>query len=168
MALTAPRALFLFSSFPFYTTLPSLLRMIRERRIGIAAMFQHQAGEDFQPGASSTPNTQPSSHPATVCYWCKIIFHFQTWGIGFNLCPVLCLAKWKLVLVMQINAELQKADKRAHTQNHIHRHTLISNTQHQRLQPCRPAVSSLATGNVLFWCSQYHFNSLSTIYKQQA
>jgi hypothetical protein len=53
--------------------------------------------------------------PSAACYSCKIIFHFQTRGIGFNLCPVLRSAKWKLAFVMQINAELQKADENTHT-----------------------------------------------------
>lgn len=90
--------------------------------------------------------------PAAACYSCKIIFHFQTWGIGFNLCPVLRLAKWKLAFVMQINAELQKADKRTHThaENHIHRDSLSSPTrQHQRQQPVAPCSFLCAANRYL-------------------
>jgi hypothetical protein len=119
-----PGLLFLFNSFQFYL-LFFLPRMIRERRISaVASRLQ----SSLQPPASL-------HQPAAACYSCKIIFHFQTWGIGFNLCPVLRLAKWKLAFVMQINAELQKADKRTHThtQNHIHRDSLSSpGQQHQR------------------------------------
>lgn len=104
MALASPRALFLFNYFSFFPSSPpppsphdprEVARCWKERTVALE------------------PDS-PVEHPATACYWCKIIFHFQTWGIGFNLCPVSRLAEWKLALVMQINTELQKADKQEH------------------------------------------------------
>jgi hypothetical protein len=82
-----------------------------------------------------------------ACYWCKIIFHFQTWGIGFNLCPVSRLAKWKLVLVMQINAELQKADKQASKRAHTHARTRT----HTRTRARTPGWVSVLRTTFVKW-----------------
>jgi hypothetical protein len=127
--------LFLFDSSPFYLLLfyPACSARGGERALS------HQ---DLS-SASSQPT--PTS-PAAACYSCKIIFHFQTWGIGFNLCPVLRLAKWKLAFVMQINAELQKADKRTHAHTCTGTRSLIPNAA----TSAPTTGSSVPTDHVLF------------------
>jgi hypothetical protein len=136
--------------FLFHITLPlfPLPRMIRGK---CRDAGERTSGLELQP---------PAQHPATACYWCKIIFHFQTWGIGFNLCPVSRLAKWKLVLVMQINAELQKADKQART------HRACSLPPLTQQQPDRqPDHVLFSVTPIALYCQQ--FNSYRHNWVQQ-